>query len=88
MKTFAGVSSDQRSDSYVYQRIWKTDDFKLGAQLNFDALGPKMLMAFTTGGPETVAMPSAPPKRQHGGRTNSLTFIEPMKGEDYGYANF
>ncbi|KIJ69784.1 hypothetical protein HYDPIDRAFT_77734 [Hydnomerulius pinastri MD-312] len=31
------------AESYVYQRLWKTDDFKLGANLNFEALGSKLI---------------------------------------------
>ena len=47
------------NDTYIYQRIWKCDSFKIGGRLDFDSLGPKMVMAFSSGGPETVAMPSA-----------------------------
>lgn len=25
--------------SYVYQRLWKSDDFKIGARLGFDTIG-------------------------------------------------
>ncbi|KAG6330920.1 hypothetical protein ID866_8170 [Astraeus odoratus] len=41
----ASSVSSRPSESYVYQRLWKTDDFKLGALLDFDALGPKLIMA-------------------------------------------
>ncbi|KAL4081425.1 hypothetical protein V8B97DRAFT_24495 [Scleroderma yunnanense] len=37
--------SSQHVESYNYQRLWKSDDFKLGALLDFAALGPKLLMA-------------------------------------------
>ncbi|KAF9534588.1 hypothetical protein CPB83DRAFT_842566 [Crepidotus variabilis] len=60
------ASTDPRStyvlpfnDSYIYQRIWKTDSFKIGGRLDFESLGVKMIMGFSAGGPETVAMPSA-----------------------------
>jgi len=33
------------SDSYIYQRIWKSDNLKLGSHLQFEALGAKMAMA-------------------------------------------
>ncbi|KAH7916226.1 hypothetical protein BJ138DRAFT_996226 [Hygrophoropsis aurantiaca] len=32
------------TESYIYQRLWKCDDFKLGAKLNFEALGSKLAM--------------------------------------------
>ncbi|KAI6034910.1 hypothetical protein F5J12DRAFT_886741 [Pisolithus orientalis] len=37
--------SSQVTESYIYQRLWKTDDFKIGAYLDFDALGSKLIMA-------------------------------------------
>jgi hypothetical protein len=37
-------SAVSQSESYIYQRIWKSDDFKIGAGLNFDALGSKVVM--------------------------------------------
>ncbi|TEB37103.1 hypothetical protein FA13DRAFT_1726237 [Coprinellus micaceus] len=51
------------NDSYLYQRLYKTDDFKVGAHLQFESLGPKMIMAFSMGGPEVVGLAHAP----HGG---------------------
>ncbi|KAF8961115.1 hypothetical protein BDZ97DRAFT_1905651 [Flammula alnicola] len=42
------------NDSYIYQRIWKCDAFKIGARLDFESLGAKMVMAFSSGIPETV----------------------------------
>ncbi|PFH50134.1 hypothetical protein AMATHDRAFT_75765 [Amanita thiersii Skay4041] len=43
------------NDSYIYQRIWKSDSFKVGARLDFESLGGKMIMAFpAVGGPETI----------------------------------
>ncbi|KAF7294129.1 hypothetical protein HMN09_01141300 [Mycena chlorophos] len=42
--------------TYVYQRIWKTDEFKIGGQLDFDALGPRLIMGVPVSrGPQTVA---------------------------------
>ncbi|KAJ7181609.1 hypothetical protein C8R43DRAFT_1083826 [Mycena crocata] len=43
-------------DSYVYQRVWKSDTFKMGARLDFEALGPKLIMCAATGAPQTVVM--------------------------------
>ncbi|EAU84199.2 hypothetical protein CC1G_08129 [Coprinopsis cinerea okayama7 len=71
------------NDSFVYQRIWKTDDFKLGAHLNFDALGPKMIMGFATGGPETVTMPH--PVHQYQPRHESISSIEGLKKMGYDF---
>ncbi|KAH7919538.1 hypothetical protein BV22DRAFT_1040794 [Leucogyrophana mollusca] len=36
--------TSQPAESYIYQRLWKCDDFKLGAKLNFEALGNKLSM--------------------------------------------
>ncbi|KAJ7094364.1 hypothetical protein C8R44DRAFT_384702 [Mycena epipterygia] len=52
----ASVSQLPFVDSYVYQRVWKSDAFKLGARLDFDALGPKLIMGFAAGAPQTVVM--------------------------------
>ncbi|KAF5333192.1 hypothetical protein D9611_002736 [Ephemerocybe angulata] len=45
------------NDAYVYQRLWKTDDFKVGSNLQFENLGPKMVMGFSLGGPECIRVP-------------------------------
>ncbi|KAJ6587799.1 hypothetical protein B0H10DRAFT_812365 [Mycena sp. CBHHK59/15] len=44
------------SDAYVYQRVWKSDTFKLGARLDFAALGPALVMGVSAGAPRTVPM--------------------------------
>ena len=41
-------------DSFVYQRVWKSDSFKLGAQLDYSSLGPTMAMGVSTGAAKTV----------------------------------
>ncbi|KAK0190488.1 hypothetical protein F5146DRAFT_556477 [Armillaria mellea] len=43
------------TESHVYQRVWKSDALKIGARLDFDALGSKMTMGYMQGGPKTVA---------------------------------
>ncbi|KAK0206974.1 hypothetical protein DFS33DRAFT_634989 [Desarmillaria ectypa] len=43
------------TDSHMYQRVWKSDALKIGARLDFDALGSKMMMGYMQGGPKTVA---------------------------------
>ncbi|KAH7887388.1 hypothetical protein F5I97DRAFT_1860039 [Phlebopus sp. FC_14] len=42
---FASQAEPQPAESYLYQRLWKTDEFKLGASLNFEVLGHKQMMA-------------------------------------------
>jgi len=44
----------QGSDSHIYQRLWKSDTFKLGARLNFEAMADKMTMGFSSGPPRTI----------------------------------
>lgn len=49
------------NDSYIYQRIWKTDTFKVGARLDFESLGGKLIMGFAaSGGPQTIVMANPP----------------------------
>jgi hypothetical protein len=43
-------------DSYVYQRVWKSDAFKIGARLDFEVLGPRIIMGSPAGAPQTVVM--------------------------------
>ncbi|KAG8219003.1 hypothetical protein J3R82DRAFT_4751 [Butyriboletus roseoflavus] len=31
--------------SYLYQRLWKSDDFKIGAHLGFESVGDKIVLA-------------------------------------------
>ncbi|KAJ7584346.1 hypothetical protein C8J56DRAFT_149924 [Mycena floridula] len=65
LKTYSSAPVDPTStfslpfsDSYVYQRIWKSDSFKIGAQLDFGSLANrKMVMGFSVGGgPKTIVM--------------------------------
>jgi len=44
------------SDSYVYQRIWKSDSLKLGARLDFFTLGTKMIMGYSNGPSKTYTV--------------------------------
>ncbi|KAF5371215.1 hypothetical protein D9758_004118 [Tetrapyrgos nigripes] len=37
------------NDSYVYQRIFKSDTFKVGSRLDFGTLGSKMVMGYANG---------------------------------------
>ncbi|KAF8125233.1 hypothetical protein K438DRAFT_1892162 [Mycena galopus ATCC 62051] len=43
-------------ESYVYQRVWKSDTFKIGARLDFEALSSRLVMGRMAGPPETVVM--------------------------------
>lgn len=36
------ISHEQQS--YIYQRLWKSDNFKLGSELNFETLSSKLVM--------------------------------------------
>ncbi|PPQ63143.1 hypothetical protein CVT24_005783 [Panaeolus cyanescens] len=58
------------NDSFIYQRIWKNDNFRLGSRLDFDSLGTKMVKGFSVGAPETIVMPD-PPSHAEGHRTSS-----------------
>ena len=49
------------NDSYIYQRIWKCDSFKVGGRLEFESLGSKMTMGFSSGMPEMIVMPNPAP---------------------------
>ncbi|KAG9317818.1 hypothetical protein JVU11DRAFT_2043 [Chiua virens] len=40
--------------SYLYQRLWKSDDFKIGAQLNFESVGSKIILATRSHASEAV----------------------------------
>ena len=53
------------NDSYIYQQIWKSDSFKVGGRLEFETLGSKMTMGFSSGMPETIVMPNPPPLDLH-----------------------
>ncbi|KAJ3873424.1 hypothetical protein F5879DRAFT_403291 [Lentinula edodes] len=63
LKTFLPFPNDQSSnislpfnDSYVYQRIWKSDSLKIGARLDFYSLGAKMVMGYSNGPPKTFTV--------------------------------
>ncbi|KAJ7784145.1 hypothetical protein B0H16DRAFT_1657909 [Mycena metata] len=46
----------------VYQRVWKSDAFKIGHRLDFQALGPLLVMGVRAGAPQTIVMEvQAPP---------------------------
>ncbi|KAF7297501.1 hypothetical protein MIND_00983900 [Mycena indigotica] len=38
------TAPDRPAAPFVYQRVWKTDGFKVGGRLDFDALGPRLIM--------------------------------------------
>ncbi|KAJ4479022.1 hypothetical protein J3R30DRAFT_2705992 [Lentinula aciculospora] len=63
LKTFLPFPNDQSSnislpfnDSYVYQRIWKSDSLKIGVRLDFHSLGAKMIMGYLNGPPKTYTV--------------------------------
>ncbi|KAJ7506646.1 hypothetical protein B0H11DRAFT_238474 [Mycena galericulata] len=47
------------ADAFVYQRVWKSDAFKIGARLDFEALGPRLVMGVSDGAPQTVVQEGA-----------------------------
>lgn len=53
------------NDSHIYQRIWTNESFKIGGALDFQSLGPKMIMGCSTKVPETILMQNDPPLDQH-----------------------
>lgn len=64
------------NDSFIYHRIYKTDDFKVGGRLEFNALGNRLVMAFPrSGGPETINMRRAPTMSRDQAREKDLESI-------------
>ncbi|THV08154.1 hypothetical protein K435DRAFT_641407 [Dendrothele bispora CBS 962.96] len=47
------------NDSFVYQRIYKSDTFKVGFKLDFSALGGKMVMGTPNGPPKAYSVSHA-----------------------------
>jgi len=70
------------NDSYVYQRIFKSDNFKIGARLDFESLGNKMVMGFASGAPETIASPNPTPPSEDLHSPRSV-YKEKRGGYDY-----
>lgn len=59
MKSLVNLSASTPSalpfhDSYIYQRIWKSDTFKIGARLDFESMSNKATMGFAAGPPQTI----------------------------------
>ncbi|KAF9057818.1 hypothetical protein BJ165DRAFT_1334693 [Panaeolus papilionaceus] len=72
MRSLVPISNDPGTsyvlpfnDSYIYQRIWKCDNFRMGSRLDFDSLGTKMVKGFSVGAPETIVMPDPPASEAH-----------------------
>jgi hypothetical protein len=47
-------SAGALEDSYVYQHVRRSDAFKIGARLDFEALGPRIVMGSPPRAPQTV----------------------------------
>lgn len=46
--------------SFIYQRLWKSDNFKLGSELNFEALSSKLVMGIRDArGPKIERVPQS-----------------------------
>ncbi|KIM46541.1 hypothetical protein M413DRAFT_64889 [Hebeloma cylindrosporum] len=71
------------NDSYIYQRIWKCDSFKIGHRLDFDSLGAKMVTAFSSGAPETIIIPNAAPLEDLHNRSTSIYTEKRQRGYDF-----
>jgi len=65
------------NDSYIYQRIWKNDLFKIGGRLDFSTLGSKMIKAFSSGAPETIVTQAPRPS------TDSRSIYKDKGGFDF-----
>ncbi|KAF8076758.1 hypothetical protein FPV67DRAFT_431212 [Lyophyllum atratum] len=48
-------------DSYIYQRIWKSDTLKIGARLDFESMSSKAIMGFAAGAVQTIVTSARPP---------------------------
>lgn len=71
MKTFCGTSDTASlnipyNDSYIYQRIWKSDSLKIGGRLDFSSLSNKMIVGHSLGSPTTVTTATATSKKRVG----------------------
>jgi len=53
------------NDSYIHQRIRKCDSFKIEGRFEFESLGAKMIMGFSSRMPETIVKPKPPPLDLH-----------------------
>ncbi|KAJ7639460.1 hypothetical protein FB45DRAFT_1024180 [Roridomyces roridus] len=53
LKTSA-VASDADDTHAYFQRLWKSDSFKIGSRLDFEELGPKLVLGVSGGAPVTV----------------------------------
>ncbi|KAG6812097.1 hypothetical protein H0H92_004397 [Tricholoma furcatifolium] len=77
-------------DSYIYQRIYKNDMFKIGAQLDFESMSSKATMGFAVGGVQTVVMStsihaSSPTPLNMGGSSSSSPphhHMQPADGKE------
>jgi hypothetical protein len=49
-------SAGALDDSYVYQRVRRSDTFKISARLDFEVLWPRIIMGSPAGSPQTVVM--------------------------------
>lgn len=68
-------STVSQSESYIYQRIWKSDDFKIGAGLNFEALGSRLVMGVRDPDSPRIErdFPCLNPNRRRSSQTPAIT---------------
>ncbi|OAX34792.1 hypothetical protein K503DRAFT_418923 [Rhizopogon vinicolor AM-OR11-026] len=70
-------SAISSGESYIYQRIWKSDDFKIGAGLNFEVLSSKLVMG--------VRDPDSPRVERDHPRLVPRLPQPPVNAVDHGY---
>jgi len=79
-----------QNNSYIYQRLWKSDNFKVGAELDFKALGSKTVIGVRDGrSPQiennvlfkSLPVPTRPQWHTESGPPTALSFYED-KGTD------
>lgn len=74
LKTFLPLPSESGTDafslpfndSYIYQRIFKSDSLKIGSCLDFSTVGSKLIMGYAAGPPKTFTMSNARDLRYDG----------------------
>ncbi|KAF8625273.1 hypothetical protein AX15_005469 [Amanita polypyramis BW_CC] len=68
-------------NSYIYQRIWKTDSLRVGSMLDFGSLSNKVIMGAPQGSPETFILAESPSRAS----LSSLGSIEEKDPSLYRY---
>ncbi|KAG6832349.1 hypothetical protein H0H87_001813 [Tephrocybe sp. NHM501043] len=67
-------------DSYIFQRIYKNDMFKLGAQLDFENMSNKATMAFPVGAVQIITTSASSPPQPTSATRNGYPDEKAQKG--------